>query len=105
MVRTGGFDRRQFCIASIAAGVSLHLPTSTIRAAAKTIRFGLTPVFVNDDLELLARLRAFLERSTGTPVELVQRRTYEEITSLLISGQLTAAWICGYPFIQYRDRL
>ena len=69
------------------------------------IRFGLTPVFLNDDLELLARLQAFLERATARPVELVQRRTYEEITSLLISGQLTAAWICGYPYIQYRQRL
>ena len=35
----------------------------------------------------------------------MQRRTYEEITSLLVSGQLTAAWICGYPYIQYRSRL
>ncbi|MDX2205041.1 MAG: PhnD/SsuA/transferrin family substrate-binding protein [Hyphomicrobiaceae bacterium] len=63
------------------------------------IRFGLTPVFLNNDLDLLARLQAYLSRSTGQEVTLVQRRTYEEITSLLLSGQLTAAWICGYPFI------
>lgn len=24
---------------------------------------------------------------------------------MLVSGQLNAAWICGYPFVQYRDRL
>jgi len=48
---------------------------------------------------LLARLRDFLSRSTRHEVILVQRRTYEEITSLLLSGQLTAAWICGYPFV------
>jgi phosphonate transport system substrate-binding protein len=63
------------------------------------IRFGLTPVFLNNDLELLARLQSYLSRSTGHEVALVQRRTYEEITSLLLSGQLTAAWICGYPFV------
>jgi phosphonate transport system substrate-binding protein len=35
----------------------------------------------------------------------VQRRTYEEITALLVSSQLDAAWICGYPFVAYRDAL
>lgn len=74
-------------------------------AAEQTINFGLTPVFLTNDLELLTKLKSYLERSTGYAVQLVQRRTYEEITSLLLSGQLHAAWICGYPFVQYRDRL
>lgn len=75
------------------------------RAREQTINFGLTPVFLTNDLELLTKLKSYLERSTGYAVQLVQRRTYEEITSLLLSGQLHAAWICGYPFVQYRDRL
>ncbi len=33
------------------------------------------------------------------------RRTYQEITALLVSGQIHSAWICGYPFVQYRDAL
>jgi phosphonate transport system substrate-binding protein len=74
-------------------------------AAERTINFGLTPVFLTNDLELLTKLKSYLERRTGYEVQLVQRRTYEEITSLLLSGQLHAAWICGYPFVQYRDRL
>ncbi|GAB4170589.1 MAG: hypothetical protein OHK0024_06580 [Thalassobaculales bacterium] len=69
------------------------------------LRFGLTPVFLDNDLDLLADLRRFLEHRTGAEVVLVQRRTYEEITSLLVSGQLTAAWICGYPFVTYADQL
>ena len=39
-----------------------------------------------------------------TDVQLVQV-TYEEITSLLLSGQLDAAWICGYPLAQYLQKL
>lgn len=74
-------------------------------ASEKTISFGLTPVFLTNDLELLTKLKSYLERATGRTVQLVQRRTYEEITALLVSGQLQAAWICGYPFVQYRDRL
>jgi ABC-type phosphate/phosphonate transport system substrate-binding protein len=69
------------------------------------LKFGLTPVFLSNDLELLAKLRDYLSRHTGREVQLVQRRTYEEITALLLSGQLTAAWICGYPLVQYQHEL
>ncbi len=69
------------------------------------LQFGLTPVFLTNDLDLLTRLKQYLERRTGRVVQLIQRRTYEEITGLLLSGQLDAAWICGYPFAQHRDAL
>ena len=74
-------------------------------SAQGPLKFGLTPVFLNNDIELLAKLKSYLSRQTGREVQLVQRRTYEEITALLLSGQLTAAWICGYPLVQYRDQL
>ena len=74
-------------------------------AASEELKFGLTPVFLTNDLELLAHLRIYLERAVGAPVRLVTRRTYQEITSLLGSGQLDAAWICGYPFVAYRPQL
>jgi phosphonate transport system substrate-binding protein len=77
----------------------------TSAAQPDILRFGLTPVFLSSDLELLDRLRAYLETATGYPVQLVTRRTYQEITSLLVSGELDAAWICGYPFVAFRDRL
>ncbi len=69
------------------------------------IRFGLTPVFLTSDLELLGRLEAYLRRATGSPVLLVTRRTYQEITALLVAGELDAAWICGFPFVAHRDAL
>jgi phosphonate transport system substrate-binding protein len=69
------------------------------------IRFGLTPVFLTSDLALLDDLKTYLERATGRTVHLVSRRTYQEITALLVSRQLDAAWICGYPFVAYRNEL
>jgi phosphonate transport system substrate-binding protein len=69
------------------------------------IRFGLTPVFLTNDLELLGRLQSYLQRSTGYPVSLITRRTYQEITALLTSGQLDAAWICGSPYVAHRAEL
>ncbi|MFC4171515.1 PhnD/SsuA/transferrin family substrate-binding protein [Microvirga sp. GCM10011540] len=74
-------------------------------ASSGELRFGLTPVFLTSDFELLDRLRFYLENATDLPVRLVTRRTYQEITSLLLSGQLDAAWICGFPFVANHPRL
>jgi phosphonate transport system substrate-binding protein len=90
--------------ALIFSGVGLRDRTANA-AAQGTLAFGLTPVFLTNDLELLTKLKAYLSRRTDREVQLVQRRTYEEITSLLLSGQLSAAWICGYPYAQYREQL
>ena len=81
------------------------LPAALGALAQDALQFGLTPVFLSDDLELLTKLRAYLTRACDRDVQLVQRRTYEEITTLLLSGQLDAAWICGYPFAQYKPEL
>lgn len=89
----------------LASPASLILPTHAARAERSTIRFGLTPVFLDADLELIRDLEAYLSAATGMPVQLVKRRTYQEVTSLLLSGQLEAAWICGYPFVQNQPRL
>jgi phosphonate transport system substrate-binding protein len=97
-------DRRQLLAGLAGAGALSLLPGHSL-AAAGEVRFGLTPVFLTSDLELLTQLKTYLSGALGRPVTLVTRRTYQEITALLLSGQLDAAWICGYPFIQYRDRL
>ncbi|RXT45882.1 phosphonate ABC transporter substrate-binding protein [Bosea sp. Tri-44] len=93
-------SRRQL-LASMGAGLAGSAPAlSTPR-----FRFGLTPVFLNSDLDLLDALQSYLARAMGMPVELVLKRTYQEITSQLISGLIDAAWICGYPFVAFRSEL
>ena len=80
----------------------------TARAGAQRIQpvqIGLTPVFLTSDLELLGNLASYLTKAWGREVQLVTRRTYQEITTLLLTGQIDAAWICGYPFVQYRNQL
>lgn len=84
-------------------GVSVT-PARAERAGAP-LRFGLTPVFLSNDLALLAALQRYLERATGRPVRLITRRTYQEITALLVAAELDAAWICGFPFVAFRSQL
>jgi phosphonate transport system substrate-binding protein len=83
--------------------VATFLPLSA--AASQPFSFGLTPVFLDNDIELLAMLERYLTGRLRRPVTLVKRRTYQEISALLISGQLDAAWICDDPYVQYRKQL
>jgi phosphonate transport system substrate-binding protein len=104
---TRALDRRS---AMMIAAAGLLLPCSSLARASESIperglRFGLTPVFLTSDLELLGRLQAYLQHAIGVPVSLITRRTYQEITALLVSRQLDAAWICGYPFVTHRRDL
>jgi phosphonate transport system substrate-binding protein len=73
--------------------------------AREVVRIGLTPVFLDDQVEFLKRWRAYLEQSLGAPVQFVQRTSYREITDLLLRGELDLAWLCGYPYTLHSDRL
>lgn len=101
-----GRDRRTV-LRTLGGGLAaLALPsTARTQETSRDVSVGLTPVFLNDDVELLSALKSYLETSLGVHVKLVLRRTYQEITTLLVSGQLEAAWICGYPFVAFRDQL
>ncbi|KSV76072.1 hypothetical protein N185_16620 [Sinorhizobium sp. GW3] len=108
--REGQFNRRR--LLKTAIGASLLAPVGAFAFArdvrfeeTSSIRFGLTPVFLSDDLDLLDDLKIYLRSATGADVALVTQRTYQEVTALLVSGDLDAAWICGYPYQRFRDEL
>jgi phosphonate transport system substrate-binding protein len=96
--------RRDLLTGALSTAVAIFA-SGKLKADEAAFRFGLTPVVLSNDLELLGHLRGYLESKIGGPVELVTRRTYQEITALLVSGQIHSAWICGYPYVQYRERL
>jgi ABC-type phosphate/phosphonate transport system substrate-binding protein len=99
-----GFLKRSIALATGAAAAMPGLPAPAL-AQGTVFRFGLTPVFLSSDLALLNALETYFSAATGNRVELVQKRTYQEITTLLVAGRLDAAWICGYPFIRFQDAL
>lgn len=73
--------------------------------AQPIFRLGLTPVFLDNDAGVIDGLRRALSRGMGREIELVQRRTYQEVTGLLLERSLDAAWLCGYPYLQHVDLL
>jgi phosphonate transport system substrate-binding protein len=96
-----GVTRRSILASAVAAPFIIGHTASALEA----FKFGLTPVLLDSDIALLDQMQLYLEEALGSSVELVKRRTYQEITALLLSGELDAAWICGFPFVQHWDRL
>ena len=90
-------------LAAVAAPASAGPQTDG--APGKTLRIGLTPVFLDDQEPLLSAWRDYLVRRLGRPVRFVQRASYREITELLRRGELDFAWLCGFPYIQNRRQL
>ncbi|SMF88719.1 phosphonate transport system substrate-binding protein [Azospirillum oryzae] len=98
------WSRRSFLLGLGAASL-VSMPSLAAPPLTAPVRFGLTPVFLDSDTDLLAALERYLETRLSRPVSLVKRRSYQEITTMLLTGQLDAAWICGFPYIQFRSQL
>jgi len=92
-------NRRALLAGALAAGLAGPA------RAGPVFRMGLTPVFLDNDAAVVDGLREALSRGMGRQIELVQRRTYQEITGLLLERSVDAAWLCGYPYLQHADAL
>ena len=95
-------SRRSVLLGAAAASMFGGLPAAR---GTETFTFGLTPLFLDNDIELLSMLERYLVKRLDRSVALVKRRTYHEISAMLLSGQLDAAWICDDPYVQYQDKL
>jgi phosphonate transport system substrate-binding protein len=95
-------NRRTFLLAAASCGATC---VGSARAAVTPLRFGTTPVFLNEQVAMLARWQRHLEERLGRPVKFVQRGSYREIVDLLLNDSIEVAWLCGHPFVLYESRL
>ena len=69
------------------------------------LRIGLTAVILADQAAFLARWADYLGAHLDHPVSFVARDEYQPIVDGLFSGELDAAWLCGYPYVRFQSRL
>ncbi|MFN7026391.1 MAG: PhnD/SsuA/transferrin family substrate-binding protein [Pseudorhizobium sp.] len=104
-----GLTRRILTAGMVGAIAAISCPAIaspvTVSPRRDPVRFGLTPVFLSNDLEVLDELEAYLADVMRRDVQLITQRTYQEVTALLVSGSLDAAWICGFPYMKFRQDL
>ncbi len=96
------FDLLLWALLAFAAGGAVAADT---QPAAPAVRIGVTPVILDERLDILQDWQHYLSDKLQQPVEFVQRRSYQEVTELLLAGNIDFAWICGYPFVQHKSRL
>lgn len=96
-------DRRDCVRAFAATGVAAL--TGSVAAADERLRIGLTPVILADQVAFLSRWGRYLSARVGCEVSFMARESYQVILDLLFSGQIDAAWICGYPYVRYESDL
>lgn len=96
--------RRTMMAWLMAATATAALGSNRVQAQDR-FRMGITPVFLDNDANLLTKLGRALTEAFGLPVEFEQRRTYEEVTGLLLQGSVDVAWLCGFPYLQHRSVL
>jgi phosphonate transport system substrate-binding protein len=94
--------RRSFLAASCAACLS---GGARGNSGAPVLRFGLTPVFLDNQVAFLNQWREYLEARLKRPVQFVQRGSYRDVVALLVQGQIEAAWLCGYPYVRNSRQL
>ena len=68
-------------------------------------RLGLAPVLIDNDMNVSLLLQKYLAQQLDQPVRLVRQRTNRETSVMLLAGQLDAALISDFLYVQYQDRL
>lgn len=69
------------------------------------IRFGITPVILDEQTHVLQKWQVYLEKRLQRPIEFVRRDSYGKITTHLLKGELEFGWICGYPYVQHHTQI
>lgn len=92
-------NRRRLLGALLAAPAAIHA------APSATLRFGTTPVFLNDQISLLSVWQSYLERQLEQPVRFVQRANYREVLDGLLEESIDIAWLCGFPYVAQEQKL
>ncbi|XOY55014.1 MAG: PhnD/SsuA/transferrin family substrate-binding protein [Rhodobacterales bacterium] len=102
---TNGRDKAARISRRVLLGGAASMAIPGLVRASEVLRLGITPVFLDNDAAILSALQSALSISLGRDVSFQQRRTYEEVTGLLLEGSVDAAWLCGYPYLQHQERL
>ncbi len=97
--------RRAFLGTAAALSGSLLVPAIAGAATARPLLIGTTPVFLDDEVAFLREWQAYLVQQLQRSVTFLQRGTYREVSELVLASKLDAAWVCGFPYMRYRDRM
>jgi phosphonate transport system substrate-binding protein len=78
---------------------------SAAAADPASLRIAITPVLVENHLDLNRKLVAYLGEKAGMNATLVQRRSYKQVSDLLERSEVDVAFTCGLAYVIDHERL
>jgi phosphonate transport system substrate-binding protein len=91
---------RPSALAALSLGLVVVLGAATASAVDEPrLRIAITPVLVEHYLEVNRQLVTYVGDRLGRTPELIQRRSYKEISDLLEKGEVDVAFVCGRPYV------
>lgn len=82
----------------------LCLPYSSASAVEHPLKVAITPVLVERNVDMNKRLIEYIGRKAGVPVDIVQRKTYQEVFDLIEQRQVDIAFVCTVPYIIGKEK-
>ena len=107
LIRTGQLMPKRFGFFIFALTLTFLLWADIAQyavASQEPLRIGLTAVIVEDFLQLNRQLLQYVGEKVGVPVELVLRKSYQEMNDMLEKGEVDVAFVCSPPYILGRDK-
>jgi phosphonate transport system substrate-binding protein len=83
---------------------ALWMPVDALPGTPGVLRVAITPVLVENRLDLNRQLVEYLGRKLAVKAVLVQRRSYKQVSELLEHGEVDAAFTCGLPYVLDHER-
>jgi phosphonate transport system substrate-binding protein len=73
--------------------------TGSLRAEER-VTFGITGVALKEDIVTMRNWGSYIERKTGLGVDIKFARSYSEIKSMIETGGVDFAYVCGATFVE-----
>ena len=102
-MQAGPVLRTRRNVALIVGGL-LALAQGGLAAAGEPLRFGITGVLVEHNRAQNEAMITYIGEKVGRPVEILHRKSYQEMSDLLERGLADAAFVCGLPYVIDREK-
>lgn len=84
----------------------LALFVTTAQAKDRSpVRFGISPVVLDNQAQTIKSMRVYLEGKMHRPVQFIQRSRYRDLLDLVKQNVVDFAWLCTNPYVVSEETL
>lgn len=81
-----------------------YLLSNSAMAMEQPLKVAITPVLVERNVEMNKKLIEYIGEKIKMPINIVQRKTYQEINDLIEQRQVDIAFVCTLPYVIGKEK-